>query len=117
MAKIIIALYVFATSLGLVFIKLGSSTAAPFTIANSKLHFNLGWYNSIGIILYGVSFLLYTYLISKYDLGYILPLATAFVYMAIIVASYFIFHEVFTTAKIAGIVLILIGLVLINLKS
>ncbi|HSW85279.1 MAG TPA: hypothetical protein VLF79_01530 [Candidatus Saccharimonadales bacterium] len=117
MAKLIIALYVITTSLALIFLKLGSSSGAPITFANSRPQLNLGWYSSSGLLLYIISFLLYTYLISRYDLGYILPLVTAFVYIAIFVASYFIFHEVFTVFKIAGITLILIGIVLLNFKK
>ncbi len=117
MAKIIIALYVLATSLALIFLKLGSASGAPFAYANNRLHFNLGWYSSAGLVLYAISFLIYTYLISKYDLGYILPLVTAFVYLTIFIASYFIFHEIFTTTKVLGIVLILAGLVFLSIKS
>lgn len=117
MAKIIIGLYVLATSLALIFLKLGSGSGAPFTFANSRVHFNLGWYSSAGLILYGASFLFYTFLISKYDLGYILPLVTAFVYIAIFIASYLIFHEIFTVTKVVGIVLILTGVVFLNLKK
>lgn len=117
MSKIIITLYVLATSLALIFLKLGSASGAPFSFVNSRLHFNLGWYSSAGLILYVASFLFYTYLISKYDLGYILPLVTAFVYIAIFVASYFIFQEVFTATKVLGIILILAGLVFLNIKS
>lgn len=112
-----IALYVIATSLALIFLKLGAGSGAPFTFTNNKPHVNLGWYSTSGIILYGISFLLYTYLISKYDLGYIIPLATAFVYIAIFVSSYFIFKEVFTPIKILGIALIMCGLVFLNLKK
>ena len=117
MTKIIIALYVLATSLALIFLKLGSASGAPFTFANNRPHLNLGWYSSAGLALYVASFLFYTYLISKYDLGYILPLVTAFVYIAIFVASYFIFHEIFTVAKVLGIAFILVGLVFLNLKK
>jgi multidrug transporter EmrE-like cation transporter len=108
---------VFATSFALIFLKLGSSAGAPFTYANGRPHLNLGWYNSAGLVLYVVSFLVYTFLIAKYDLGYILPLVTGFVYVAIFVASYFIFHENFTATKIVGIAMILAGLVFLNLKS
>jgi drug/metabolite transporter (DMT)-like permease len=116
MAKFLIALYVMSTSLALVFLKLGSEAAAPFTLSNGRPHINLNWYVSAGLLLYGTSFIVYTYLISKYDFGYIVPLATALVYTAIVISAYFIFHEAFTVAKIMGIVLILVGLILLNLK-
>lgn len=114
MAKILLSLYVLTTSAALVVLKLGTKSGAPITYAGNKIHFNITLYTTIGIFLYGVSFLVYTYLISKYDLGYIIPLTTAFVYVAIFLASYFIFHEVFTAAKIVGICLIMTGVVFLN---
>ena len=117
MHKIIIALYVFATSLALITLKLGSKTGAPISFANNKIQLNVTFYSVVGIFLYGLSFFLYMYLISKFDLGYIIPLVTAFVYILIFIASYFIFNEVFTILKVIGIILILCGMVILNLKK
>lgn len=116
-SKLIVAIYVFTTSLGLIFLKLGTTDRLPVRIIDSKPHFSMNFYTAAGIFLYGASFLLYTYLISKNDLGFIIPLTTAFVYIVIFVASYFIFKESFTALKIAGITLIVMGLVLLNLKK
>lgn len=115
-SKILIALFVLATSSALVLMKLGSKTSAPFQLADGRPHFNLNFYVVSGILLYGTSFVIYTYLISKYDLGYIIPLTTALVYIIIFTASYFIFKEAFTATKILGIALIVTGLVFLNLK-
>lgn len=117
MSKIIIALYVLITSGALVVLKIGSKDGAPAQIINGKLDLHITALTVTGIILYGISFILYMYLISKYDLGYIIPLATALVYVLIFFASFVIFKEAFTAIKIAGIVLIVIGLLLLNLKK
>lgn len=117
MAKIIIALYVLATSAALVVLKLGAKTGAPADYVGGRLHFHITPYTLGGVVLYGISFLIYIYLISKYDLGYIIPLTTALVYVLIFTASYFIFKELFTPFKIIGILLILTGLVFLNLKK
>lgn len=90
---------------------------APLEYVGGKIHLNLNAYSISGVLLYGMSFLVYVYLLSKHDLGYIIPLTTAMVYAVIFTASYFIFHEVFTTAKILGIALIVAGLVFLNLKQ
>ena len=105
-----------ATSFALVFIKLGSSDGLPIKLLQGKLTFNLNWQILLGMFLYVFSFALYIYLISKHDLGYIIPLTTALVYTLIFVASYFIFHEVFTLTKIVGIALVLAGIIFLNLK-
>ncbi len=115
MANIILFIYALTSSTGLVLLKLGSKTGAPVSFVDNKVHFNLGLYVVAGILLYGLSFLIYTYLISKNDIGYIVPVSTALVYIFIFVASFLIFKEVFTAAKIVGIFLIIGGLVLLNL--
>ena len=114
MQKLIIALYVLITSAALIVLKLGTREGEPNFL---KLPFPVNFYTIAGVILYGLSFLLYVYLISKYDLGYIIPLAAAFVYILIFSASFFIFNEVFTFLKILGIAFIVCGLVLLNLKK
>jgi drug/metabolite transporter (DMT)-like permease len=116
-AKIIIAFYILATSCALTAVKFGSKTGALVHHVDNRLVFNINFYTVAGIFLYGVSFLIYMYLISRYDLGYIVPLTTAFIYILIFGASYFIFHEVFTAAKIVGIVFIVTGLIFLNLKK
>ena len=115
--KALITAYILTTSSALIVLKLGSSSGSLIQFTDNKLAFNLTLYSVLGIFLYGVSFLLYTYLISKYDLGYIIPLTTAFVYILIFTASAGIFKESFTTLKVIGIALILAGVVLLNTKS
>jgi multidrug transporter EmrE-like cation transporter len=117
MSNLIIALYVLTTSLALVILKLGAGSGAPIEFLNGKLALNLTLYTIFGIILYGISFILYMYLISKFDLGYIIPLCAAIVYVLIFFASFVIFKESFTAIKIAGIGLILVGLVLLNISK
>src|SRR5258708_10641535 len=117
MQKIMISLYVLTASLALVVLKLGSKAGAPAQLVGDRLHINLTPYTVVGIALYGLSFVLYTYLISRYELSYIIPITAAFVYILIFSAAYFIFHEAFTTWKILGIVCIVVGLILLNLKK
>lgn len=105
-----------ATSSALIVLKLSAKAGAPLSMVEGKWHVNINWSTASGVALYGLSFLIYVYLISKYDLGYIIPLTTALVYVLIFTASYFVFKEVFTPLKILGIVLILSGLVFLNLK-
>ncbi len=116
MSKIFLSVYVFITSLALIILKLGSKEGAPIQLLNGKVSFNFTLLTITGVVLYGTSFILYTYLLSKYDLGYIIPLTTALVYVVIFTASYFIFHEIFTAFKMTGILLILSGLILLNIK-
>jgi small multidrug resistance pump len=111
-----LAIYVLTTTSALIIMKLGTQAGLPIEYVNSKLQFNINTYTVIGIIMFGISFITYIYLISKNDLGYIIPLAAAFVYIIMFVGSAVIFKEVFTATKILGIALIVIGLIFLNLK-
>lgn len=111
---LIILAYVAATSLGLIVLKLSTANGLPISYMNDKLIFNFNFLSILGILLYGTSFLIYFYLISKFDLGYIIPLTTALVYVVIFLASFIIFKESFTSLKILGIGLILVGLFFLN---
>lgn len=116
MSKIILILYILTTSAGLLILKWGTKTGLPVSYVNNKLLFNVNLYTVGGIILYGLSFVLYVYLISKNDLGYIIPITAAFVYILIFIGSFVIFHESFTAPKIIGIALVLSGIVVLNVK-
>ena len=117
MAKILIGLYIVLTSSALIALKLGAKFGAPISFVNHKMIFNINPYVAGGIFLYGTSFLFYTYLLSRYDLGYIIPLTTAFVYVLIFFASFVIFKESFTLTKIVGIALVLCGIIFLNIKN
>lgn len=117
MSIVLIILYVLSTSGGLVLLKLGTTSGLPVSFVDNALKFNLNPLALAGIFLYGLSFVLYVYLISKFQLGYIVPLTTALVYTFVFLASYFIFHEVFTALKIIAIALIISGVIILSLNK
>jgi len=117
MSIILIAAYVLSTSFGLILLKLGSVTGPLISFVGHVIKFNFNPYSIAGIFLYGLSFVLYTYLISKFDLGYIIPITTALVYILIFIASFIIFKEAFTLIKIVAISLIIFGVILLNLNK
>lgn len=116
-SNILILLYITITSAGLLLLKIGSQNQMPVAIVDGRIIFNLNPHLLIGVLLYGISFVLYMFLIAKYDLGYIIPLVAALMYIILFVASYYIFHETFTAYKIAGIILIILGALLLNVRS
>lgn len=112
---IVIIIYAFLGSVGMYLIKLGAETT-ELSKVNSVLNFNVSLQTIAGFICYVASFLVYMYLISKYNLSYIIPLATAFLYIFILIISIFILKEPFTLIKGIGFFLILIGVILLNIK-
>lgn len=117
MDKLLIASYVIATAAGLVLLKLGTNSTGFLSIIEGKMTWNINLLTVIGIATYGISFFLYILLISRFNLGFIVPLTTALVYILVFSASYFIFGESFSALKILAICLIIGGVVLLNLEA
>jgi len=117
MSILLLIAYVISTSGGLTLLKLGTSSGLPISFVDNALKFNLNPFSIFGILLYGLSFVLYIYLISKFDLGFIIPVTTALVYIVIFTASFLIFHEVFTVLKIVAVSLIVTGVIILSLNK
>lgn len=108
-------LYIFFSILGLTFLKLGS-------IKNSLILFRIGnieincWY-IIGFLFYGISFLLYTIVISKFDLSYIAPVMGGIINTVVVFIGIILFHEQTTSLSMTGCILIIAGLILMNINK
>lgn len=68
-----------------------------------------------GMALFGVSFFLYVFILSKLQLNIVYPVATGTILVLITVISHFFLKEILTTLQAIGIVAILIGVVLVLL--
>lgn len=67
----------------------------------------------IGLIFFGLSFVLWVKVLTKSDLSYAYPMVSLG-YINVIILSYFFFKEPFTTTKILGITLIIFGVIILN---
>lgn len=115
-SRLTIVLYAVITATALVLLKLGTHGGILSVEANAII-FHVTPLAALGVLCYGISFALYTMLISRFDLSFIVPVTTALVYVITFTASFAIFHEAFSVPKIAGIALILCGLILLNLPT
>ena len=106
-----ITLFLFSSTL----LKFGSSTKSLFTVP--FINMSISTYTFIGFICYGLSFLFYTILLSKFDLSFISPLTVGLVYVLLMITAFVFFHEQITAYKIIGSSLILIGILLIIIKK
>ena len=71
----------------------------------------------VGLVCYLCSFLMYMFLISKFDMSYIVPVTTGIVQVATFVLAILIFKESVTVSKVFATVLILIGVIIMNIKG
>ena len=114
---ILIALYVVFAVGGSTLIKYGgiSKATALFTLPVVNVHMSL--VSFLGIVFYGLSFLLYILLLNKFDLSFISPVTVGLVYVLLMVTAAIIFKEDFTIVKTIGCALILAGILLIVTTS
>lgn len=107
---------VFAVS-GSTLIKLGSSSTVKAFFTVPFVNMNVSLISLIGFIAYGLSFIFYTILLSKFELSFISPLTVGLVYILLMITAFVFFKEEITSIKLLGSALILIGVMLIVIKK
>lgn len=71
----------------------------------------------IGLLLFGVSFFLYVFILSRLQLNVAYPVATGAILILITVISHFVLKETLTTLQVVGILAIALGIVLVLLPK
>jgi multidrug transporter EmrE-like cation transporter len=117
MDKFYIFIYLILTVSGLTLVKLGSKGNPLLSRADDKLVWNVGPLVLLGLAFYVLSFLLFMWLISQYQLSVLIPLTTALVQLLIFIIAVTLFNEQFTFLKLVALVLIVAGVVLLQVKS
>lgn len=110
---LLVVLYVITTVSALFLMKSGTLSVS---IGDSAFNLSIGGKNLLGFVFYVCSFMMWMFIIQKFDLNYIVPVATGSVYVLTFVAGAVLFNEVITAKQIAAVVLILLGILLMNLK-
>ena len=117
MIKIVsIIIYLILSVGGLVLVKSGSSSV-NIAIQNGTFNFGMGIKAMLGFLAYIGSFIIYTfYIIKNFDLSYSFPIITGITQVLVIIAGVVIFKEHINVYSIGGILLIIIGIALLNIK-
>lgn len=114
---VLIGVYVILAVLGVTLFKLGAEKEILVSISKGMFSFKISLISLLGLLCYICSFLLYMFLISNFDLTYIVPVTTGVIQVATIAMAVMIFKEALTLSKVAGTVLVLIGVTIINFKK
>ena len=114
---ILIVVYIILTIAGVVLFKLGTQKDFLVSVATGVFTLKISLMSIIGLVCYLCSFLMYMFLISKFDLTYIVPVTTGIVQVATFVLAIMIFKEIVTVSKVVATGLILIGVILLNIKK
>jgi len=113
---ILFAIYILLSASGLLFIKMGGEN---LTIGVNSGVFNLSVNIKmlLGMIFYICSFFLFVYIMPKFNLTYIYPLAAGILYVIVAITGMFILKETITLWQAIGMVLILFGVIVMNIKK
>ncbi len=70
-----------------------------------------------GAVLFGVSFLTWLLILSKLQLNVAYPIIISIEAVLVSILAWFVFHESLTLIQIAGIILVILGIILISPKG
>ena len=116
MQYILCVVYLIFSLSGMTFMKLGSMAENMKAILVPVVNLRITTLSLVGYLCYGISFLMYTVIITKFDLGYISPILTGISNIGVLVIAFFVFKEHFTVASAIGAVLIIAGVLIMNFK-
>ncbi len=117
MDYIYVVLYVLFAVCGSSLLKYGSEETVKTLFVVPFVNMNVSLISLIGFISYGISFLLYTVLLSKFELSFISPLTVGIVYVLLMLTAFIFFKEPITMYKIIGSSLILLGILFMLIKK
>ena len=114
---ILMIVYIISAVLGSTLIKFGSQHTTKTLFVAPIVNMNVSIITIIGVLAYGISFLTYVVLLTKFDLSFISPLLVAFVYILLMLTAVMVFKESFTLYKTIGCILILAGIILVLIRK
>ena len=111
----LVIIYLILTISGLIFMKMGGNFGT-ISLASGRFNFSMSLTSMVGFACYICGFLMFTQLVTMFDLSYLIPITTGVVQVATLIAAVKIFKEDITTQGVIGIILVIGGIVLMNLK-
>lgn len=100
--------------MGMTLVKLGGQDK------NALIHVNtivVSYKTLIGIFSYGLSFLIYTFVISRMQISLAIPVLSALNSCAMVIIGIAIFKEQLTHGQMVGIIIVSIGVLIIGVFS
>lgn len=113
---ILFILYVILSSSGLILFKLGSlNPNININVFNFALSFSIK--SIIGMLCYGISFLLWMVIVSRMNLTIAMPLSVALVNTLVLFGSCIFLHEKVSITQGIGVFIVILGVSLIGIKK
>lgn len=113
---ILIALYAAVSASALTLVKLGTNKAMSFRMERGTLNIQINVFVIVGLFMYIASFILGIIAVSKTNLNIFYPTSAGLAYILVCLLSYYLLKESITINQFVGIVIILCGVILMNIK-
>ena len=111
-------IYIAATTSSLILFKLGNNQVRTIlSFQSGEIQAKIGGLSVLGLMLYIVSFILYMVIITRYNLTYIVPIISGIVYVVIFIASIVFLKEKISFLTVTGVIVILIGIIIMNIRT
>lgn len=108
MIYFIFILYILLSALGMVLIKYGG-LSSQIDVNKSIFALQLSWHFIIGNLLYLVSFFLWIYILQKFRLTLISPMAYGLVFLVLTLFSFLFLKEQIKIQTLIGAAIIIVG--------
>ena len=109
--------YVCLSATALTLIKLGLGKDSTLLLDKGGFNLNLSWMLVGGALMYVVSFCLSMVVMKGMDLSLFYPLSAGLIYVVVCLLSFLVLKEKITTTQLIGMVVILAGIIIMNLKK
>lgn len=113
---ILVVMYILLTIAGLVLMKVGGNTG-NIKLEKDCFIFSMSFLSLLGFICYITSFLIFTNIVVKFKLSYIMPITAGLIQVLTLLSGYIVFKENVTINGIIGVILVILGIVVMNIKS
>ena len=113
---ILVVMYILLTIAGLVLMKVGGNTG-NIKLEKDCFIFSMSFLSLLGFICYISSFLIFTNIVVKFKLSYIMPITAGLIQVLTLLSGYIVFKENVTINGIIGVILVILGIVVMNIKS
>ncbi len=100
-----------------VLVKLATMPPHKFPSLDDPMAALRNWPFWAGLFLYGIAFLLYAAALARLPLNVAHPILTSGAVATVALLSLFLFHEPFHWTTVAGIALVMLGVVLITVRA
>ena len=114
--SILVIIYIILTIVGVILMKLGGNTG-EISFISSEIEFSINLISLFGFVSYIASFLLFTNIVVKFNLSYIMPITSGLIQVFTLISGFFVFKENITIKGIVGALIVILGIIIMNIKN